>query len=68
MRTETGLLDVAISLLFRIFQFICNLCFWLIYRNEKPVKLPDIDNLMLLESASSLALKIRNRKVSLLPH
>lgn len=52
------------GLTYQIFCIISAGVFWLINIRNKKAVLPPINNLLLLESASSLALKIRTQKVT----
>lgn len=53
----------SIRLLHRIIELIASGFFWLIHRDSTN-KVPPIDNLLLLDSATTLALKIRTKKVT----
>lgn len=57
-------LQLFLTVFFRVVEIISDTIFWLIYRKTEKITLPPLDNLLLLESASSLALKIRTQKVN----
>jgi len=59
-----SVLSSIIRIIFRIFECIVDGIFWLFNRKNQKTDLPPITNLLLLESASSLAIKIRTQKVS----
>lgn len=63
VKRKTGLLRVFLTVSFRVWEFISNTIFWFIFHNAEKKALPAIDNLLLMESASSLANKIRTQKV-----
>ena len=50
-------------LLFRFIEIISNVFFWIVYHGSGE-KMPPVENLLLLDTASALAHKIRNKKVS----
>lgn len=54
--------DVAGRVFHRILELAARLLFSVVYSGSKE-KVPPINNMLLLESASSLAQKIRSRKV-----
>jgi len=58
------ILEFFLRIIFRIFEFITDSIFWFMNRKNEKTELPPITNLLLLESASSLALKIRTQKVT----
>ncbi|XP_066968821.1 fatty-acid amide hydrolase 2 isoform X1 [Macrobrachium rosenbergii] len=45
-------------------EIISRLVFWIVYRGNQHTPLPPITNLILLDSASTLAVKIRTRKLT----
>ena len=51
-------------LVFRIVEVISNVLFWVVYHGSGE-KMPPIQNLLLLDTATAIAHKIRTRKVSL---
>jgi len=51
-------------LVFRIVEVISNVLFWVVYHGSGE-KMPPIQNLLLLDTATAVAHKIRTRKVSL---
>jgi hypothetical protein len=51
-------------LLFRIVEVVSNVLFWVMYHGSGE-KMPPIQNLLLLDTATAIAHKIRTRKVSL---
>ena len=65
LRNKTWLASVIFAFLFRSVEMISDLIFWLLYNMKAKITLPPINNPLLLESASSLAKKIRTREVSL---
>ena len=65
VKNKTWIVRVMLTVLFRLWEITTDTIFWLLYRNAKRTPLPEIDNLLLLDSATSLAAKIRNRKVLL---
>lgn len=65
VKKKTRALGLFLCFFYRTLEIISEFVFWLMYRNAKKQVLPPIDNLLLLESASSLALKIRTKKVIL---
>jgi len=52
-------------LVFRIVEVFSNVLFWVVYHGSGE-KMPPIQNLLLLDTATAIAHKIRTRKVSLL--
>jgi fatty acid amide hydrolase 2 len=50
-------------LLFRIVEVVSNVLFWVVYHGSGE-KMPPIQNLLLLDTATAIAHKIRTRKVS----
>jgi fatty acid amide hydrolase 2 len=54
----------ALRLLRRFIDLFAGYLFWLVYRGSRPV-VPPIRNLLLMESATALAFKIRTRKASI---
>lgn len=63
MTTGRQLVKAAIGVIFGILQLIAKALLWPIYRGPGE-KVPPIDNLLLLDSATTLAHKIRTRKVT----
>merc|ERR1712071_643745 len=61
---KTTIFTFMFGLTYQIFCIISAGVFWLINIRNKKAVLPPINNLLLLESASSLALKIRTQKVT----
>jgi hypothetical protein len=51
-------------LLFRVVEVVSNVLFWVVYHGSGE-KMPPIQNLLLLDTATAIAHKIRTRKVSL---
>jgi len=51
-------------LVFRIVEVLSNVFFWVVYHGSGE-KMPPIQNLLLLDTATAIAHKIRTRKVSL---
>ena len=58
------ILCVVLSILFKILELVSDAIFSFLHRNVKTEKLPPFKNLILLDSATSLAAKIRNQTVS----
>ena len=63
VKTKTWVVGIIITIFFRTVEIISDLIFGLIHMKKKKITLPPIDNVLLLESASSLAKKIRSQKV-----
>ena len=59
-----AILCVVLSILFKILELVSDAIFSFLHRNVKTEKLPPFKNLILLDSATSLAAKIRNQTVS----
>ena len=59
-----AILGVVLSILFKILELVSDAIFSFLHRNVKTEKLPPFKNLILLDSATSLAAKIRNQTVS----
>ncbi len=66
VKIKTWIVGVLLGVLFTTIEIISNLIFELIHMRKKKISLPPIDNLLLLESASSLSEKIRKKKVIIL--
>lgn len=64
VKKKTGFVAIILTLLFRTWEFVSDTIFWLLYRNAEKTNLPPFENPLLLESATSLATKIRTQKVS----
>ena len=58
------IIGVVLSILFKVFELVSDAIFSFLHRNDKTEKLPSFKNLILLDSATSLAAKIRNQTVS----
>ena len=63
VKNKTWIVGILITIFFRTFEIIADLIFKLFYMRIKKISLPPIDNSLLLESASSLAKKIRAQEV-----
>ncbi len=66
IKTKTWLVGILLGVLYRTIEIISDFIFWLIHKKKEKIILPPIDNLLLLESASGLAKKIRTQKVGLI--
>lgn len=64
VKKKTRVLGIFLTVLFRVIEAFSDFIFWLIHKKSDKVPLPPIDNFLLLESASSLATKIRTQKVN----
>ncbi|KAK4023061.1 hypothetical protein OUZ56_008496 [Daphnia magna] len=60
----TWFVGLFLNVLFRTTEIFSNVIFWLVYRNEEKIRLPAIDNSILLESATCLAKKIRTQEIT----
>ncbi|XP_045581637.2 fatty-acid amide hydrolase 2 isoform X1 [Procambarus clarkii] len=56
--------DFFLRLVRVILEAVSSVIFWIIYHGDSHTRLPPITNLILLESATSLATKIRNQKLT----
>lgn len=63
VKNKTWFLGIVLTIVYRTIEIISDTIFWLIHKKKEKIVLPPIDNLLLLESASSLAKKIRMKKV-----
>lgn len=67
IKNKTWFFGLLLTVFFDIIEIISNAIFWFIYRNKEKSQLPAIENPILLESATTLARKIRTQKVKLVP-
>jgi fatty acid amide hydrolase 2 len=67
VKNKTWFVRLLLAVFFGIVQIISDAIYWFIYRNKEKTQLPAIEDPILLESATSLAKKIRTQKVKLFP-
>ena len=65
VKNKTWFVRILLTVFYRTVEVISDMVFWFIHKKREKTILPAINNLLLLESASSLARKIRTQKVSL---
>jgi fatty acid amide hydrolase 2 len=65
VKNKAWFVRLILTVFYRTIEIISDMVFWLIHKKKEKTILPAFDNLLLLESASSLARKIRTRKVYL---
>lgn len=65
VKNKTWFVRILLTVFFRTIEFISDMIFWIIHQKKEKTLLPPIENLLLLESASSLARKIRDQKVEI---
>ena len=63
IKYKTWFVGLLFTVFFNVIEIISDAIYWFIYRNKKKTQLPAIENPILLESATSLAKKIRRQKV-----
>nr|CAH0104196.1 unnamed protein product [Daphnia galeata] len=64
VKNKTWFVRILLTVFYRTVEVISDMVFWFIHKKREKTILPAIDNLLLLESASSLARKIRTQKVT----
>ncbi|XP_032781058.1 fatty-acid amide hydrolase 2 [Daphnia magna] len=64
VKNKAWFVRVLLTVFFRIIEIISDMIFWFIHKKKEKTILPPIENLLLLESASSLARKIRDQKIT----
>ena len=63
VKNKTWIIEMVVTFFFRMFEFVTDAVFSFMHRNTQKITLPPISNPLLLDSASSLAHKIRTRQV-----
>ena len=63
VKKKTWIIGMVITFFFRMFELVTDAVFSFVHRNTQKITLPPINNPLLLDSASSLAHKIRTRQV-----
>lgn len=66
VKNKVWIFSLFLAVLFRAINLFGDLLFWLIHLRKEKVILPAFDDSLLLESATSLAKKIRTQKVSII--
>ncbi|XP_046437078.1 fatty-acid amide hydrolase 2-like [Daphnia pulex] len=64
VKNKAWFVRILLTVFYRTIEIISDMVFWLIHKKKEKTILPAFDNLLLLESASNLARKIRTRKVT----
>ncbi|XP_046652428.1 fatty-acid amide hydrolase 2-like [Daphnia pulicaria] len=64
VKNKTWFVRLLLAVFFGIVQIISDAIYWFIYRNKEKTQLPAIEDPILLESATSLAKKIRTQKIT----
>jgi fatty acid amide hydrolase 2 len=65
VKNKTWFVGLLLTVFFSIVEIISDTIYWFLLRNKEKTKLPAIENPILLESATTLAKKIRTREVKL---
>ena len=65
VRNKTWILGFILMVMYRIVEFVSDTLFGLYYSRNQKLFLPAFEDPLLIESASSLAFKIRTKKVNI---